>query len=133
MPFNTDHLRDTKLAARIISARRAYADCNDVEMARVTKRVLEDSKEGLQHWMNYTDASAIDDASELVVSVVSPQESVIRISSVLKEREEWLRAQGLETSTEMDWDQRGQFIKWCMDRFMAEPSEQARDEANRQK
>ena len=83
--------------------------------------------------MNYTDASAIDDASELVVSVVSPQESVIRISSVLKEREEWLRAQGLETSTEMDWDQRGQFIKWCMDKFMAEPGEQARDEANRQK
>ena len=59
--------------------------------------------------MNYTDASAIDDASELVVSVVSPQESVIRISSVLQEREEWLRAQGLETSTEMDWDQRGKF------------------------
>ena len=70
--------------------------------------------------MNYTDASAIDDASELVVSVVS-------------ELVEWLRAQGLETSTEMDWDQRGQFIKWCMDKFMAEPGEQARDEANRQK
>ena len=37
--------------------------------------------------MNYMDESPIDDASELVVTVVSRQESTKRIFAVLQERE----------------------------------------------
>ena len=46
--FQTDQWDDTKLAARIISARRAYAGINDIPITKVTKRILQDSTEGLQ-------------------------------------------------------------------------------------
>ena len=65
--------------------------------------------------------------------VVSPQESAERICFIFEDREEWLRAQGLDTSTEVTYAQRGDYIKWAMNRFLDEPGEQARDEANRRR
>ena len=94
---------------------------------------MQDSKEGHNYWTNYTDASPIADASELVVTVVSPQESIKRIYAVLQERETWLHEQGLDTSTEMSWEQRGVFLKWVQDKFFATPGERTLDEANREK
>ena len=85
--------------------RRACADVYDIEMPEVTKRVLEESKEGLSFWMNYNDPSPIVDASELVVPVVSRQEGTKRIFAVLRERETWLEQQGLDFSTVMDFHQ----------------------------
>lgn len=121
--FNTDEWRDTKLAASILTARRAYADMHDVHIARVTKRVLVESKEGLKYWLNYGGEANIDDASELVVSKVSPQECAYRIHSVLQEREKWLEAQGLGADTIMTYDQRGEFLKWIMESFQQTPIE----------
>ena len=39
VPFTIDRYQDTERAARIIEARRAYADYRNVEMATVTKPV----------------------------------------------------------------------------------------------
>ena len=55
----------------------------------------------------------------------------MRIYSVLKDREDWLRANGLDSATEMDWKQRDEFLKWSMEKFFNEPGERDRDEANR--
>ena len=131
VPVNADHLRDTQLTARMISARRAYAVCKNIDTPIVTERMLQESTEGLNYWLNCTNASPIVDAPELVVTVMSPQESTKRIYAVLQERETWLHEQGLDASTDMSWKHRVLFSQWVRDRFFATPEERSLDEANR--
>ena len=47
--LRADHYRVTKHSARLLSARRAYAAYNGVEMAKVTQRVSQESQEGLEY------------------------------------------------------------------------------------
>ena len=82
---------------------------HDVDMAKVTKRTLEESEEGLKHWLNMGEGLVVDDASELVVSRVSKQECATRIYRVLRDREKWLTTKDLPVDHRMTYEQRGIF------------------------
>ena len=121
--FLSDQMVDTQLAARVIDARRTYADMHDVDMGKVTKRTLEESEEGLKHWLNIGEGGVVDDASELVVSRVSKQECATRIHGVLRDREKWLTTKGFPVDHQMTWDERGKFLEWITEEFQKTPIE----------
>ena len=123
IPFLSDQMVDTQLAAKVIEARRTYADMHDVAMGTVTKRTLEESKEGLTNWLKLGEGLVGDDASELVVSRVSKQECATRIHGVLRDREKWLTAEGLPVDHQMTYPERGRFLDWILKEFQKTPIE----------
>ena len=118
-----------RLAARLISARVAYAEQHGVGLATVTTQDLEESPEGVQHWLDQVDPSVRGDATENVVRVADAKETAMRISSVLDDREEWLCANGLDSGTVMDMEQRDEFLTWSVDKFLDDPGNWVPDES----
>ena len=121
--FTTDKKMSTAHAASLLVARRLYADMHDVDIAKVTRRTLEVSEEGLNHWLRMGDGPTRDDAAEHVVSMVSAQECATRISRVLSDRWEWLNEQGYPVDYNMSYRDRGEYLKWIMKKFEESPIE----------
>ena len=55
--FAKDRLAYGAIAARIIEARRSYAERYNIPMASVTKATLEHSRHGLQGWIDWARSS----------------------------------------------------------------------------
>ena len=52
--FESDPLQKNALAAsRLQEARRTYAEVHELKTGAVTKKMLEDSPEGLKYWLHY--------------------------------------------------------------------------------
>ena len=122
-----------RLAARLIPARMAYATHNSVPLARVTLEDLEESPEGVQHWLEQADPSrdTFEGGQPFEVEM-DPKESAMRISEILNEREEWLCESGLDTATVMDIVQREEFLGWAVNRFLLQPGKSVPDESYRE-
>ena len=63
--------------------------------------------------------------------MVSPEAATQKIYLVLAEREEWLKLNNYPRNHVMENWQRGEFVHWAMQRFLEQPSEKRRDDANR--
>ena len=120
-----------RLAARLIPARVAYAEQHGVALALVTLEDLEESPEGVQHWLDQGIPSGGAYANENVVVVADAEETAMRISSVLNEREEWLCASGLDSATVMDMVQRDEFLRWSVKKYLDVPGNCVPDESYR--
>ena len=118
-----------RLAARLIPARVAYAEQHGVGLALVTLEDLEESPEGVQHWLDQGNPSGGAYANENVVVVADAEETAMRISSVLNEREEWLCASGLDSATVMDMVQRDEFLRWSVNKYLDVPGNCVPDES----
>ena len=128
--FLDDNFRNTQVAAKMVEARRWYADVYDKPMAQVTQRVLESSREGLAYWLGCQPPAA--DNGDVIVTAVSKEECAKRIRRVLGDRERWLEAQKLPLDHFLTWEQRGAFMEWSMEEFAAQEDEKERDRVNRE-
>ena len=120
-----------KFNARLIEARQAYAEQNCLGLANVTTQVLEESEEGVQHWLNQVKPSPSDNATEHVIRVLDPEDSAMRISSVLYDRDEWLSARGLDCAIVMDRKQRCEFLAWSIGKFAEDRSKRIPEDSDR--
>ena len=129
--FGSDMWVSGAIAARIIKARQAYADYCDMPMPLVTKATLENSHHGLQGWINWANPEALPEAPEVIVTVVSKEESIRRIHRVLTDRWAWLKEHNLPDDRDMTNEQRLAFHESALRAFAMEPEELQRSQAQR--
>ena len=101
-----------RLTALLVPAQQAYATHNKVAFGRVTLEDLEESPEGLEHWLHEANPSRDTfEGGQPFEVVMDAKACAKRISGILNEREEWLSKVGstvtlrcTSSSARSSWD-----------------------------